>query len=71
MTVKIKKFGGRLVNPIPFDLLREFGVDVGTILHISTRDGALVLRKRSGRSITEIVAQIDRRSYRRRNRELT
>lgn len=74
MTVRVKKIGGSLAVVIPKSMAQELEMVEGTPLEISASGGTMVMRKqgrRPRRSISEIVAQINADSYRRRNRELT
>jgi antitoxin component of MazEF toxin-antitoxin module len=72
MVAIVKKLGGSLAVVIPKAAAREAGLAEGTPLDVSVTAAGLVLRKqgrRPRRPLTEIIAQIDPASYRRRNRD--
>jgi antitoxin MazE len=72
MTVMVKKIGGSVAVLIPKALAQEMELAEGTALEITTREGALVMRKqgrRPRRSMSEIVKQINPANYRRLHRE--
>jgi antitoxin component of MazEF toxin-antitoxin module len=72
VTVVVKKIGGSVAVVIPKGIARDMGLIDGTPLDISTSTDSIVMRKRDKRRrrpLKEIVAQINRASYRRRKSE--
>jgi antitoxin component of MazEF toxin-antitoxin module len=72
MTVVVKKLGGSVAVVIPKGIARDLGLTDGTSLDISTSTDSIVMRrsgKRQRRPVKAIVSQINRASYRRRQRE--
>jgi antitoxin component of MazEF toxin-antitoxin module len=73
MTVVVKKIGGSVAVGIPKGIARDLGLSDGTPLDISTSTNAIVMRKagkRQRRPLKQLVAQINRASYRKRRQEL-
>ena len=72
MTTVVKKVGRHLVLVIPDELVKKMKIREGTLLELRAGDGEIVLhptRGRPRRPISEIVAQIDPKAYRRVRRE--
>ncbi len=73
MVVTVKKVGGSMAVLIPKAIAREMELAEGTELELSNDADVLQMRKRSHRvrrPLSEIVAEIDPKSYRRRNAEM-
>jgi antitoxin component of MazEF toxin-antitoxin module len=73
MTVTVKRIGDDLTIMIPERTARRLKLSKGALLavHVSGRGIVLQPEKRlARRHLAAIVAQIDRVSYRRRNREI-
>lgn len=73
MTVMIKKIGGSFAVVIPKAVARDMNLSEGTCLDMSTSADGIVLRRRGTRPrrpLAQLVAQIDPRAYRKRNREM-
>lgn len=73
MTVLIKKIGGSIAVVIPRAIAREMELTEGSAVDLRADAGAIILRKhgrRPRRPLSQILAQINPASYRRRRREL-
>ena len=71
MTTIIRRFGRNMVVIIPDAMAREMGLTAGTRLYPRVTATGILLQKRRGRSMREIVSQISPRAYRRHIRELS
>jgi len=73
MTVVVKKLGGSVAVVIPKAIAREMELAEGAVLDINASEGGILLRKqgrRPRRPLSELIAQMDPKSYARNNRDL-
>jgi len=72
--VTVKKLGGSAAVVIPNGIAREMQISAGTVLHLSTTEDAIVMRRQPRRQhrrkLATILKQIKPQAYRRRRREL-